>query len=1484
MKEYGTDTGDVEHGAEATDRERVLHLSLDLMAVGSFDGRFLQVNAAWTACLGWSAAELVGRPWLELVHLDDRAATARFAETLLAGQPVPAFENRYLHKDGSSRWLSWSALAVAESRQIFAVARDVSAQKQQLERQRQNERLLRMAGATAKLGGWLVDLSDGKATWSDGVCAIHEVPAGFRPPVDTAIEFYAPESRPEITRVVTACIEHGTPFDVELEIITARSNRRWVRAAGEAVRDTADRIVQIQGAFQDITDRRRAEAALRVSEARFRTVIQSSWDVFHLIGGDGTILYESPAVTRVLGYQPEEMMGRNAFEFIHPDDATEIAKTPTVLPPAGGSHVKVLRVRHKNGSWRWVESYEVNLLDHPDVGAFAVNYRDITDRKAAEESLRASEERFRAMANSMSQLAWIASADGAIHWYNQRWYEYTGATPAEMEGWGWQRVHDPERLPAVLAAWEVAIAAGTPLDIEFPLRGADGRFRTFLTRVVPVRDADGRVAQWFGTNTDVDALKRVEASLRESEATLKAAQRIAGLGNWTWNLVTDELCWSDEVFRLFGIPRAEFGATYATFLRGVHPDDRERTDRAVKDAMASGAPYAIEHRTLAPDGSVRTLLERGEVTRDAAGCPIYMAGTALDITERKLAEFHLAETNRALLILSRCNEAVTRAETEHELLASVCRIAVEQGGFRMAWVGYVGEDEARTIVPQAHAGVEDGYLSEAQITWSEASARGQGPAGRAIWGGEPVVLADLGADPTFAPWRDAALKRGYRGALAFPLTHADATLGVLALYLAEVRVLQAQELRVLRDLADDLAFGVVTLRGREERRRLQSALQKMATSVSATIGAQFFELLAANIAEALGADAAVVARMAPGDAGRARTLAAVIDDRSVPAFELELARSPGERVLAHEEWLGATSEVEVFGRALSKTPGGTRGYAGRRLEDANGHPIGLVFVLFREPVRSTAFVSSTLQIFATRAAVELERQRAEARVREQASLLDKSQDAILVRDLDHRILYWNKSAERRYGWTAAEAVGRPARELLYDEQTDFELATAATLALGEWVGELRQRHKDGSPVVVEGRWTLVRDDDGVPRSILAVNTDLTERKKLERAEEQLRQAKKMEAVGSLAGGVAHDFNNLLSVILSYSDLILADLRPRDPLAADLQEVRKAGLRATELTRQLLAFSRKQILQPVALDLNQVVAGVTKMLGRLLGEDIELTIAMAATASQTFADAGQIEQVLMNLVVNARDAMPLGGNLTIETASVELDAGYAASHVGVRSGPYVMLAVSDNGHGMDRATQARIFEPFFTTKDKSKGTGLGLSTVFGIVQQSGGHIWVYSEPGVGTTFKVYLPRSDEETATPMISAAPASSLRGAETILLVEDEEQVRTIIRTILHRQGYHVLEAQNGGEAFLVCEQFQAKIHLLLTDVVMPRMSGRQLAERLASVRPEMKILYISGYTENTIVHHGVLDAGIEFLAKPITPEALLRKVRGVLDGRGRG
>ena len=393
----------------------------------------------------------------------------------------------------------------------------------------------------------------------------------------------------------------------------------------------------------------------------------------------------------------------------------------------------------------------------------------------------------------------------------------------------------------------------------------------------------------------------------------------------------------------------------------------------------------------------------------------------------------------------------------------------------------------------------------------------------------------------------------------------------------------------------------------------------------------------------------------------------------------------------------------------------------------------------------------------------------------------------------------------------------------------------------------------------------------------ALKAEIAERKQLET---QLYQAQKMEAIGRMAGGIAHDFNNHLGIIIGYSERMLDRFGSEDPLRKSAGFIKDSALRAASLTKQLLAFSRRQVFEPTVLDLNGVVIELTKMLRPLIGEDVELTTSLDPALGKVRADSTQIDQVLMNLAVNARDAMPQGGRLTIETSNVQLDQEYARTHATVLPGPYVMLAVTDTGIGMDKKTQSHMFEPFFTTKEKGKGTGLGLATVYGIVKQSGGYVWVYSEPGQGTTFKIYLPRLEAGIQEERVETAAPSVLKGEETILVVEDEAMLRELACLFLQESGYMVLEAANGAEAMEVSKRHQGPIHLLMTDAIMPGMGGRELAQKLHAERPETKVLYVSGYTDDTVLRNGLLEAGTAFLQKPFTRDSLGRKVRTVLAG----
>ena len=562
----------------------------------------------------------------------------------------------------------------------------------------------------------------------------------------------------------------------------------------------------------------------------------------------------------------------------------------------------------------------------------------------------------------------------------------------------------------------------------------------------------------------------------------------------------------------------------------------------------------------------------------------------------------------------------------------------------------------------------------------------------------------------------------------------------------------------------------------------------------------------------------------------------------------------------------------------------SEGYRFRRADGTYAEVLDRGYIVRNVRAQALRLIGAITDLTAIRKA-HAALQDSEARVR---TVLESAPDAIIGMDENGTITDWNPRAETMFGWRRDEALGRPLAETIIppDQRETHHSGLRRFTETGEGPMLNRRREttawrRDGAEFPVE--LSIVPLKEGAAHRFYWFVVDITERKqaeeKLRQTEDQLRQAQKMEAVGQLAGGVAHDFNNLLTVITGYTDLLMSNLPADAPTLADLEEIRNAAERAAWLTRQLLAFSRRQILAPQVLDLNSLIGNFEKILRRLIGEDVVLKTELAPALARIKADPGQIEQIIMNLAVNARDAMPTGGRLTIETDTVLLDESYPRKAVGVPPGLYVLLAVSDTGCGIDAETQKRIFEPFFTTKEAGKGTGLGLSTVYGIVKQSNGFIWVYSELDRGTTFKIYLPAVDEDVQTAETESRPVQQRTGVETILLVEDAAPLRALTNKVLELSGYTVLAAGNLDEALKVAEARDWTIHLLLTDVIMPGGSGPDVADRLKERCPDLKILYMSGYTGTTMAHQGILRSGSPLLQKPYSPDALLQKVREVLD-----
>jgi len=1084
----------------------------------------------------------------------------------------------------------------------------------------------------------------------------------------------------------------------------------------------------------------------------------------------------------------------------------------------------------------------------------------------------------------LNDVVLIAAADPIdepgprIVYVNDAFIRQTGYTREEAIGRSPRFLQGPKTERAALARIKAALQRQERIREVMVNYTKSGEAYWVELNITPIANSAGRVTHFGSVQRDITERIRAESELREQSARLRSSEaeyRTLFSSHpqpmWILDLATRGF------LEVNAAAQRHYGYSEQEFLRMTTFDIRPAADAAElakhPERLDAEGTRTIRSRHLKRDGT--------PIEVEVTSSNIVFAGRSArltmvtDITQKVRAEVEADRARRALQMLSDCNEALIREDDERRLLTAICRMAVEIGQVRMAWVGYASEEAGHLIVPQAHAGFDEGYLAQLHLSWSEDSATADRPCARTIREGRATVVPDLAADAAFRPWLEAAQARGYRGMIALPLKEQGKAFGLLAFYLAEAREFPAEELKLVQEFADNLAFGILNLRARIERRKTMEAVLAMARGVSLSSDREFFAKLTQSLVEALGAEVGMIAERLAGHPGTVRTLGAVVHGQTELNFDYALAGTPCENLDGAELWLETKGVAQRYAHLPNLAAWGIQAYLGTNLLDAKGERIGLICVEFTQPVTQPDFLISTLKIFAARAAAELQRRRAEARTREQAEMLDKARDAILVRDLEHRITFWNKSAERVYGWTAAEALGRSVLELLNIDESTFHQAMKHLLAVGEWAGELTQVRKDGQKLAVEIRWTLVRNDAGEPHAVLAINTDITERRRLE---QQFLRAQRMESIGTLAGGIAHDLNNLLAPITMGVDL-LSRFDPNPKSLPILESMQRSAKRGADLVKQVLSFARGVEGTRTALQVAPLLREVESIAQNTFPRNIEIHARAVPEVWPVVADATQLNQVLLNLCVNARDAMPDGGRIDLHAFNIEIDAQTAALNRGLLVGRYVVLQVTDTGSGIPPPILDRIFEPFFTTKEVGKGTGLGLSTVMTIARSHGGSVTVYSEVNKGSVFKVYLPAQPEVGPATGPSPLAEKFPRGnGELILVVDDEAAILDIVRQSLETFGYRVVGAADGAEAIAVYAQRSAEIALVLTDMMMPVMDGLALIVALRRIRPDVIIVAASGLTANGNLTRALNLGVTHFLAKPYAVDAMLQAFRKAL------
>ena len=1195
------------------------------------------------------------------------------------------------------------------------------------------------------------------------------------------------------------------------------------------IRDREGEIIGVSSIVRDITERKQAVEKLQESEERFRLAFYTNPDSINLNRlSDGMYIDINRGFSQITGYTREDVIGRTSLVINIWHDPQDRARLVEGLKKDGVVYNLEARFRMKNGGIKvGLMSAAVMQLNRETV-ILSIT-RDITNIKRAEEALRKNE----FFLSESQRIANLGSYDLDIlsgYWTSSDTLNDVLGIDDNYDKSvaGWNKIVHPEEREEMLSYFNNnVLKENQKFDREYRIIRVKNNEERWVHGLGELEyDDEGKPVKMIGTIQDITERKRAEQALKVSESKYRTLFEGISDSVFVHPLKKEGFSNFIEVNEVacerYGYTREEL---LNLSLKDISAPEhvRLRGSRNGREKQLKDQWVIFEAVHLAESGK-QIPVEISSRIFELEGRPVIMS-LARDISERKQAEEKIHESEeRFRLAFHTSPDAITISR-----LSDGTYIDINRGFSQIT--GYTREE----VIGRSALEIN---------IWYDSNDRTR-------------LVEELKKD-------------GVTNNLEVNFRMKN---GRVLIALLSAVVIQLDKEAVILSIAKD-----ITDRKRMEKMRDAQYNINRAMVTASDINT-LFKVVRDEVADLVNVKNFIFALYDEKTGMLSTTFKRDEKDTIPTSWEAEnsltgqVIRLKKSILLKKKEinkWI-KRGEIKKLG-TIPEIWLGIPLFAGEKIEGA------IVLQDYNNPDVFDETTVQMLEVIAREMGIYISRRKMEAERELLSAAIEQAAEVVVITDSQGTIEYVNPAFERLTGYSRREAIGQNPSILKSGEHDEaFYHSLWETISGGKiWQGQFVNRHKDLTVFTEEATISPVFDTAGKIVNYVAVKRDITRELELER---QYQQAQRMESIGRLAGGVAHDFNNLLTVINGYATLIMNDLHKNDPIYADTKEILHAGERASRLTQQLLAFSRKQIFRLENFCLNEVILDLEKMLCRLLGEDIQIATILDENLAGIRADMGQVEQVIINLAVNARDAMPQGGHLTIETQNVTLDREYAEARPQVAPGNYVLLAISDTGEGMDQERQGRIFEPFFTTKGVGKGTGLGLATVYGILKQSGGFIWVYSEVGKGTTFKVYFPVSGEAKTDHKPQEKLSISLRGDETILLVEDENGVRNLALRTLKEKGYRVLVAKNGGEALLICEEQSEPIDLIVTDVVMPHMSGKQFVAKISKNRPDIKVIYTSGYTDNVIVYHGILDEEINFIHKPFSPNTLLQEVRKVLD-----